>query len=176
MDDALDVVGHEGKLYSLRNRRQTAFSMLQAARRDELIRIPCRLFDLERGEIDSQGSPVDRSFWRAFSGRTSDGQRVELKWMPHRVNVPMHHGAPLFGVGAPLLSVNAASTRHQQQVRALHQRQPQMDVETLLRLKQRPSHSARSEFSHTASLRSAGARSSWELETCHGRYEDFSDR
>ena len=138
MDDALDVVGHEGKLYSLRNRRQTAFSMLQAARRDELIRIPCRLFDLERGEIDSQGTPVDRSFWRAFSGRTSDGQRVELKWMPHRVNVPMHHGAPLFGVGAPFLGVNAANTGHQPQVRALHQRHTEMDVETFATAKTAP--------------------------------------
>ena len=41
LDDPLDVVRYDGELYSLRNRRHTAFSVAQATERDELMRIPC---------------------------------------------------------------------------------------------------------------------------------------
>ena len=41
VDNPLDVVRYDGELYSLRNRRHTAFSVAQATERDELMRIPC---------------------------------------------------------------------------------------------------------------------------------------
>ena len=40
--------------------------------------------------------------WKAFTGRERDGQRVELRWCSHGINKALHHGAPLFGVGASL--------------------------------------------------------------------------
>ena len=130
--------------------------MLQGTRRDELLRVPCRLYDLYQYERDSQGQPVDRSFWKAFTGHESGGQRVKLKWLPHGVNKPLHNGAPLFGIGAPLQGMPAGGTRYQQQVLAVHRRHPEMDVATLLRLKQRPSQTARSEFSYTAGSQVSG--------------------
>ena len=47
LDAPLDIVRYEGKLYSLRNRRATVFSMVQGTRRDKLVNVPCRLFDLK---------------------------------------------------------------------------------------------------------------------------------
>ena len=46
---------------------------------------------------------MDRSFWKAFTGQPRDGQRVELKWVPHGINEALHQNAPLIGVGAPLV-------------------------------------------------------------------------
>ena len=40
--------------------------------------------------------------WKAFTGRERDGQRVELRWCSHGINTALHHGAPLFGVGASI--------------------------------------------------------------------------
>ena len=68
------------KLYSLCNRRHTAFSMLQGVCCDER---------------ESQGEPVD--CW-SCTGRQRDGRRVELTWQLHGINEAFHHSASLFGV------------------------------------------------------------------------------
>ena len=152
LDEPLDIVRYEGNLYCLRNRRCTAFSLVQGTRRDELVQVPCHLFDLGRGERDSQGEDVDRKFWKAFTGQSSKGRRIELRWMGHQQNLPLHNHAPLFGVAPLLKGLPASGSRYEQQVRSLHTRHPEMDVKTLLRLKQRCSSTAHSEFSFTGEL------------------------
>ena len=55
------------------------WSMVQGTRRDELMRIPCRLFDLGCRERDSEGDFIDTKFWEAYTTRaivgTTTGRR-----------------------------------------------------------------------------------------------------
>jgi hypothetical protein len=57
------------------------------------VSVHVRLYD--RGDFPW----VDAKFISAFMTGTRDGVGVELKWSGHRDLKPMHHGAPLFGVG-----------------------------------------------------------------------------
>ena len=49
------------------------WSMVQGTRRDELMRIPCRLFDLGCRERDSEGDFIDTKFWEAYTTRAIVG-------------------------------------------------------------------------------------------------------
>ena len=91
---------------------------------------------------------MDAKFLRSFTTVARDGVGVELKWSGHRDLKAMRHDAPLFGVGV-------GSSRYKQQVEVLGERFPGVvEVEMLLRLKQRRSSSLPSEFS--LSLNSVG--------------------
>ena len=98
--------------------------------------VPVRIYDKSDYAWESE------KFRRAFTTGTRDGLGIEFKWHPQS-SIPMHHGAPVFGVGV-------GSTRYVDQVKQLGNMHPsEVDVGMLLRLKQRPSRIAPSEFSLT---------------------------
>ena len=123
--EPMDVVRHEGKIYTLRNRRHTVFSMLQRACRDILVMMPVRLYD--RGDYKW----VEDKFTSTFTTRSRDGLGIRLKSFEHGANVAMHQGAPAFGV-------NIGGSHWEQQVMKLADQHPhEVDANMLLRLKQR---------------------------------------
>jgi hypothetical protein len=127
LDAPLDnIVRYEGKLYSLRNRRATVFAMVQGTRRDKLMRVPCHLFDLGCGERDSEGELIDRHFWKAYTGRVSEGRCIDLRWMGHGQNLPLNDKAPLFGNAAPCKGLPTRGTLYEEKVHAFGRRHPEM--------------------------------------------------
>ncbi|OLP95908.1 hypothetical protein AK812_SmicGene21905 [Symbiodinium microadriaticum] len=141
--EPLYVFKHQGPdgtmgLYSRNNRRLVALLMFQAVRRDQLVRVPCRVLDSSDQRWEAPGGRrFDQWFHEGYDGGTG----LSIHPRPGRLREAQHRGYPLFNPARTAIqALHRASSRAndklagdlaQMLLRHVHTRTGHGDEETL---------------------------------------------
>ncbi|CAE7027349.1 unnamed protein product, partial [Symbiodinium sp. CCMP2456] len=140
--EPLYVFKHQGPdgtmgLYSRNNRRLVALLMFQAVRRDQMVRVPCRVLDSSDQRWEAPGGRrFDQWFHEGYDGGTG----LSINPRPGRQREAQHRGYPLFNPARTAIqALHRASSRAndklagdlaQMLLRHVHTRTGQGDEET----------------------------------------------